>query len=230
MLRTTGKRPLSVCFIEQNPLALEYLSGILQKDSAIGILPIETLIPRNDTESPSPIFVVDICGLPLPLSECLRRVRFHYPESKYLVLDHELCKEDLLRLVWTRIDGFLSYPEVPRSLLAAIHSVALGHIWLPRVVLSEYVQCAPVAQSRGTSRVEGMTTREIQILELLKRRLSNKEIADILCIRECTVKFHLSNIYSKLYVTGRHDLIKDNSERSGFEQFLPALRPSTSKA
>ena len=230
LLHTPRKEPLAVCFIEQNPLALEYLSGILQKDSSTAILQIETLAARNHKESPSPIFVVDNCGLPLPLSECLRQLQFHYPEAKYMVLDRELRKEDLLRLLWIRIEGFLSYGEVPRSLLAAIHSVALGNTWIPREILSEYVQCARVAQSRSAAPLESMTTRETQTLELVKRRLSNREIADILRVQESTVKFHLSNIYSKLQVSGRRNLIQDGPERSGFEQFLPALSPSTSKA
>jgi DNA-binding NarL/FixJ family response regulator len=230
MLRATRKGPLPVCFIEQNPLALEYLSGILQKDSSIGILRIETLAARSDKESPSPIFVVDSCGLPLPLSECLRRLQYHYPEAKYMVLDRELRKEDLLRLLCIRIEGFLSYGEVPHSLLAAIHSVALGNIWIPREILSEYVQCARAVYSRSASPLESMTAREIQTLELVKRRLSNREIADILRVQECTVKFHLSNIYSKLQVSGRRALIQVGPDRSGFEQFFPVLSPSTSKA
>jgi DNA-binding NarL/FixJ family response regulator len=230
LAHTTGKVPLPVCFIEQNPLALEYLSDILEKDSSLGILRIETLAARSDKESVSPIFVVDNCGLPLPLCECLRRLQFHYPEAKYMVLDRELRKEDMFRLLCTRIEGFLSYGEVPRSLLTAIHAVALGTIWIPREILSEYVHCAREARSKSPSHLNSMTARETQILELLKRRLSNKEIADILHVQESTVKFHLSNIYSKHQVSSRRDLIQDASDRSGFGQFLPAISPSTSKA
>ncbi len=40
----------------------------------------------------------------------------------------------------------------------------------------------------------------------MKRRLSNKEIAEVLNIQESTVKFHLSNIFSKLQVNKRRDL------------------------
>jgi len=44
------------------------------------------------------------------------------------------------------------------------------------------------------------------VIELVKRRLSNKEIGAILNIQESTVKFHLSNIFSKLQVNRRRQL------------------------
>jgi DNA-binding CsgD family transcriptional regulator len=101
---------------------------------------------------------------------------------------------------------------------------------MPREILSEYVQCAREGHLRSSSQLESMTARETQTLELVKRRFSNKEIADILHVQESTVKFHLSNIYSKLQVSGRRDLIQDGPDRSGFVQLLPVLSPATSKA
>jgi DNA-binding CsgD family transcriptional regulator len=53
---------------------------------------------------------------------------------------------------------------------------------------------------------QGITQRESQVIELVKRRLSNKEIAEILKIKESTAKFHLSNIFSKLQVNRRSEL------------------------
>ncbi len=50
-----------------------------------------------------------------------------------------------------------------------------------------------------------LTNREIDILDLLKRRLSNQEIADNLCISPETVKRHLYNIYKKLSVKNRRE-------------------------
>jgi DNA-binding NarL/FixJ family response regulator len=206
---------LPVCLIEQNPLGLEYLLGFLRKDSSIRVFGIQDLEGRGDREKAmAPVVIVDNCGLPLPLGECLRGLRFRYPDAKYVVLDHELPKEDLLRLLWIKIDGFLPYAEVPRSLLAAVHSVAEDDIWIPREVLREYVQWSRELRRKDSSGREQMTSRENQIIQLVKRRLSNKEIADILGIRESTVKFHLTNVYSKLQVGSRHDLIKSGPESS----------------
>lgn len=54
---------------------------------------------------------------------------------------------------------------------------------------------------------EPLTNRELDVLDLLAQRLSNKEIADQLCISTTTVKGHLQNIYGKLTVNKRRDAI-----------------------
>lgn len=206
--------PLSVCFIEQNPLGMEFLSSLVRKDSSIKVLPIADLKRDQAPADSPPIFVIDNSSLPLPLSACLRLLRTNFPESKCVVLGPELPREDLVSLLWNKVDGFLTYGELSKSLLVAIHSVAEGNIWIPREILREYVQWGRHLRAANTPSVDRLTRRESQILELVKRRFSNKEIGDILRIRECTVKFHLSNIYSKLQVVSRHDLIDTNSEFS----------------
>lgn len=221
---------LPVCFIEQNPLALEFLLSVVRKDSSIRVLRIQDLVRWRNKEDVPAIFVVDNCSLPLPLSECFRQLRSHHPEAKFIVLDCELTREDLLRLLWIKIDGFLSYGEVRRSLVTAVHSVAGGDMWIPREVLREYVKQGREFRQKDSSGQERMTSRESQIIELVKRRLSNKEIADIVRIRESTVKFHLSNIYSKLQVGSRHDLIGRSSEISALGNIAEVLLSSGSRA
>jgi DNA-binding NarL/FixJ family response regulator len=220
---------LPICLVERNPLGLEYLLSLLRKVSSVRVVRTEELDGRSK-DSVTAVIVVDNCGLPLPLSEALRRLRCLYPTAKYLVLDHNMPREDLLRLLWMKIDGFLPYEEVPRSLITAIHSIADGNIWIPRDVLREYVQQGQYLRLKDASHTHRMTARENQIVELVKRRLSNKEIADILGIREATVKFHLSNIYSKISITSRHEIIDDNTESAFFGIFTQLLAPSGSKA
>ena len=58
----------------------------------------------------------------------------------------------------------------------------------------------------------GLTTREIEVLQLLAAGLSNKEIAGRLVLTEGTVKLHLNRIYSKLQVKGRVQAIQHARE------------------
>jgi LuxR family maltose regulon positive regulatory protein len=86
--------------------------------------------------------------------------------------------------------------------------VAQGKLWVSSNILEAYVRHSiALLKTVDESPIgPGITKRESQIIELVKRRLSNKEIGTILNIQESTVKFHLSNIFSKLQVNRRSEL------------------------
>lgn len=54
---------------------------------------------------------------------------------------------------------------------------------------------------------KGLTRREIEVAEMIRNGLSNKEAANQLFVTEKTVKFHLTNIYKKMNVKSRSQLI-----------------------
>ncbi|MBI2956919.1 MAG: helix-turn-helix transcriptional regulator [Acidobacteria bacterium] len=62
------------------------------------------------------------------------------------------------------------------------------------------------AARRASALRLSLTKRERQVMEFLLRRFSNKEIAEIIGISERTVKFHVSNILTKLQVNSRDEL------------------------
>jgi LuxR family maltose regulon positive regulatory protein len=65
----------------------------------------------------------------------------------------------------------------------------------------------PLPHPAQEAMIEPLTLRERQVLELLSRRLTNKEIAHTLVISPVTVKRHTINIYQKLYVQNRRDAV-----------------------
>lgn len=144
------------------------------------------------------IFLLDDCGLELPLTECLRRLRTLFSAAKFIVLDKHKSEEEVLRMLWYGIQGFLSHSEVKSRLLPAIHSVSEGRMWVAADLLHTYMTHAH--ETRGRNRGTSLTPREEQITELVKRRFSNREIGGTLRIRESTVKFHLTHILSKAII------------------------------
>ena len=113
-----------------------------------------------------------------------------------------------MRLLPLGIHGFVGYPQIAEQLAEAVHCVAEGRLWISSSVLEAYARQSITSLNTVSQlpRPQGITQRESEVIELVKRRLSNKEIGEILNIRESTVKFHLSNVFSKLQINGRSEL------------------------
>ena len=93
------------------------------------------------------------------------------------------------------------------TLLAAIRSVAGGHLWLPPELTARMITAlAQTAPSNLAERVGLLTTREREIVSLVGQGLKNREIADRLGIAEKTIKGHLTNTFLKLGVQDRLEL------------------------
>ncbi|OBI10530.1 DNA-binding response regulator [Mycobacterium scrofulaceum] len=100
--------------------------------------------------------------------------------------------------------GFVLKDSSAEELIRAVRAVARGDSYLdPAVtarVLTTYRKAAP--GPRGTAIAE-LTTRELDVLTLIGKGLSNAEIADELCISGVTVKSHIGRIFGKLDLRDR---------------------------
>ena len=101
--------------------------------------------------------------------------------------------------------GFLLKNAPPEDLIAAVRVVADGHALLApsvtRRIIEEFAK-RPVSSTRSATLTQ-LTEREIEVLRLLARGMTNGEIADRLCIGEATVKTHVSNLLTKLDLRDR---------------------------
>jgi DNA-binding NarL/FixJ family response regulator len=205
---TTRISPTPVYVAEQNYLAAQYLLRVLKDDNTLHPFSLEDLVVETTEESPAPVFVVDRGGINLPLSDCLHLLAARRATARFVVLDEQRSQEEIGQLLALGIHGFVSYRQISEQLLDAVHAVAQDKMWVPAGALESYVRHS-VASRKGASlspAERGITGRESQVMDLVRRRLSNKEIAEILNIKESTVKFHLSNIFSKLAVKRRRQL------------------------
>lgn len=211
--------PIVVCVLERNPIAAEHLHALLTQDSRISVLPAEQLA-RRAAGGGELVFVVDNWELNLPLSECLRRLTALFPCGRCLVVDRPQPHESVVRLLSLGIHGFLEHSQVSRWLVPAVLAVSEGRMWVSPDALAAYVQFTAASGRRSLAGSAVTTSREIEIIELVRRRLSNKEIAAALKIQESTVKFHLSNIFAKLQVAGRHELARRAEPVGGWSEIL----------
>ena len=124
------------------------------------------------------------------------------PEARILVLTSFASNDKVVPAVRAGALGYLLKDASPEELTDAIRRVHRGESWLDpavaRVVLQEIARPAD-----GTPTGEPLTGREVDVLRLVAKGMSNQEIANALVISEATVRTHVSNILGKLHVASR---------------------------
>jgi DNA-binding NarL/FixJ family response regulator len=132
--------------------------------------------------------------------EATRRLKAAMPQLGVVILTTYDDDELILAGVRAGAGGYLLKDAPREEIFRAIRSAARGEAVLAPSVAARLLQRmgeAPVKPSAG------LTAREIEVLELLGRGASNKEIAAALVLSEGTVKTHLSSIFTKLEVHDR---------------------------
>ncbi|MGB3634748.1 MAG: response regulator transcription factor [Rubrobacteraceae bacterium] len=129
--------------------------------------------------------------------EAISRIKEQHPEMKILVLTTYESDADILRALERGATGYMLKDAPREDLFEAIRATAEGKSPL-----------APDVAARLVHRIrepvdELLSTREIEILELVAGGASNKEIAKQLWISDTTVKSHVLHIFNKLEVTDR---------------------------
>ena len=156
------------------------------------------------------LYVVDAHAARQATGALLANILERYPAGKLIVVGAEKHEDhDVFSLLRSGVKGLLTYAEAREQLLQALPLVAIGGFWVPRQVLSDFVDSILASQGRRlkTDSVANLSRREQEVLDLLLENLANKEIAGRLNIAERTVKFHVSNLLSKFGVRRRADLI-----------------------
>lgn len=129
------------------------------------------------------------------------------PTMRILVLTSFATDDMVFPAIKAGALGYLLKDSGPEALIAAIHEVHQGesslHPTIARKLLQELTASTAEDATDADSTVEPLTEREVEVLRLVARGQSNREISDELFISEATVRTHMSNILSKLHLASR---------------------------
>lgn len=126
--------------------------------------------------------------------EAIISIRSEFPKARIIVLTTFTGDAQVLRALRAGAEGYISKRHVRRELLEIIRAVHAGKKRIAQEVAAE------LADHAGDDK---LTSREIEVLQLIASGNANKLIADRLSISEETVKFHITNILSKLGANDR---------------------------
>lgn len=212
MHRAVRQRAFKVCLLSQHPLVLEELRRSLSRARvhliAQRVIPPTAIDAKRIRVPRADVYVID-AHAPRPATHALVAAIQGRRGSHLLFVAEKFDKNSAFGLLHLGAKGLLSYPEARAQLPRALQTVAKGGFWVPRALLSSFVDSILRAghQGRGSKWPSRLSAREMQVLDLLLANQSNKEIASKLKIAERTVKFHVSNVLTKFGVQRRADLI-----------------------
>ena len=129
------------------------------------------------------------------------------PDARVLVLTTFEDDDYVFGALHAGASGFLLKRSTPEQLIAGIHTIAAGDSLLSpsvtRRVIDRMTRHAAPPQAANARRLQQLTPRERDVLELVAAGLSNSEIAATLVLEESTVKTHVKRILAKLDLRDR---------------------------
>ena len=117
-----------------------------------------------------------------------------FPNAKIIIISSFDAQEDVYRAFQAGALGYLRKDVLGEELFRAIRQVAVGGKFIPPEIARSLAE-----HGSGSE----LTPRELEVLSLLIKGLSNKEIGAVLGASEFTAKFHVKNILAKLEVSDR---------------------------
>jgi DNA-binding NarL/FixJ family response regulator len=157
----------------------------------------------------SPFMAVLDMNMPLLTGlEIARRLGGPPLRPRIVLLAASLSQAEIYDVVEAGVSGILLKEMAPSTLIECLRQVANGGRWLPNETVERPMKLEAARRDHWRSAFMTLTGREAEIVGLILAGKSNKEIAFSLEISDGTTKVHLNNIFRKLGVATRAELLR----------------------
>lgn len=203
-------RPVRIVIVDDHPVVRDGLRGMLAGDDELSVVgeagdgdAAVRLVARLEPD-------VVLMDLRMPGTggvDATARIVADHPSVRVLVLTTYDTESDVLRAVEAGASGYLLKDAPVHELRHAVRAAAGG-----QTVLAPAAAARLVRQNRQPP-ADALTGRELEVLELVARGASNREVGRTLHVSEATVKTHLLHVFAKLGVNDRTAAVTTALER-----------------
>jgi len=205
MMNTNKSSEIKVLITDDHPVVREGLATMLSREKGIvvvgeaanGLRAIEIA-----QELAPDIVLMDLRMPEMDGVEAIRRIKAIKPEIQFIILTTYNDDDYIFKGIEAGARGYLLKDAPREKLFQAIKAVSRGESLLEPAVASRLLDRLTELSQQSQS-TEILSEREREILALIARGTSNKEIATTLNIGESTVKTHIQSIFRKLNVNDR---------------------------
>lgn len=206
--------PIRLLIVDDLQLFRECLTSFLIKHERFAVVgqaaDLTEALQINKQLKPDVVLV----GLGLDKKDALEltyEISTKYSPTKLIILGISELEQTVFEFIEAGANGYTLKQSSLNDLLDAIETVHRGEaVCSPRVAFSVFARIAQLSQSNSTQSAiisPTLTVREEEILQLIVKGLTNKQIAENLFISFATVKNHVHNILEKLEVRSRTEAI-----------------------
>ena len=128
------------------------------------------------------------------------------PDVRSVVLTAAITQDQVVEALKRGAAGIVLKESPPEQLIEAVRRVSAGERFFDSDTVTQAMQAA-AASGTGAETSTSLTPRELEIVRMVAQGLRNRVIGERLVISESTVKVHLHNIYEKLGIEGRLELV-----------------------
>ena len=146
--------------------------------------------------------------------ECLRQLKQEKLPTRVVFLTAMVDEDQALEAIRLGAGGVVLKEMAPHLLLLCVRKVHAGEQWIEKQSITRAIEKLLNREAGARRLASLLTTRETEIVRLVAQDLPNKDIADRLGISAGTIKIHLHNIYQKLNVSSRRELVRVAQEKA----------------
>ena len=200
----------------ESSLFCEGMAALLQREkdlAIVGRIERGSQVMRGLDLRPDVIILDPLLFESEALLKVLHELKIKAPRTRILIIfsEQEMSDTTLMQYMMQGVDGYIKRKEKLKHVIEAIRTVHAGSIWAERKLLQQFVRYSPILAQDLDSKLSKLdnplTKREREIVTFLFHGLSNRSISCTLNISEKTVKSHLQNIFKKMKVSSRTQVI-----------------------
>ncbi len=200
---------IKILIVDDHPVVREGIGAMLKREPDFKIIGeasngVEAV--DRALELMPDIVLMDLRMPEMDGVEAIERIKAQRPDIKFIILTTYSDDEYIFKGIAAGARAYLLKDAPREELFKAIRAVSRGESLIQPVVASKVLD--KLAElSRKTPAMDTLSDREIEVLQLMAKGVSNKDIADQLSITQSTVKTHITSIFQKLNVTTRTEAV-----------------------
>ena len=208
-------KSIRIVLADDHPIVRQGLAAVLSQEEDLEVVGQA----RNGLEAVAQalelhpdIILIDLQMPEMDGVEAIQKIKAETSDIGIIILTTYDSDDYIFRGIEAGARGYLLKDSPPEEVLKAIHTVHEGESLIqPRVASRLLDRFSQLSQAPAAGEV--LSSREVEVLQIIAKGAANKEIANELLIGESTVKTHVIHILNKLGVKGRTEAVAEAARR-----------------